>query len=493
MVASQRRFAAGIKRFVLRAGLAGAVLGLSGCATMIATMAPQDIIKAEDEVACDKHRPANSLVTEDDCEKVDSLVRSEVNREARVGFSVDEKHHPGQLQLAGKFKNEDEVEKAFAIAQSVVGSEFVSPVTPGYIQVQDWQKCLSDRLAGHACTEAGDGAYSLDAKPPGKVRERYALVVGVGKFRNKIKPLDSAVKDANAVADYLTDPRLGHFPPGHVKLLTDEQATRQAISDALSDLERKVGKDDLVVVYFSSHGASPDDFGRVSILTHDTDYLFGKEKPEDLSWRQAMLQRQALWETSLSHERLFDFIRRTQSKRLLMILDVCFSGDAFSEIPRFRPTGSEALAQREASYGSGNGVAQLQKLLGGKGLVVEADAAPARRSLRHGSETVSGKFPKTSRDPVKSWGKVVISASDNNEESWEPAGDSSGIQNSYFTHFFLENLRSSQGRIQDSFQEAVPLVIDAVGKDKRMPQHPQRFAIPNIDAWNFSLNAASRR
>lgn len=483
MVASQRRFTAVISRFALQTLLVGTLMGLSGCATMIATLTPQDIIRAEDEVACDKHRPANSLVTEDDCEKVDSLVRSEANREARIGFSVDEKHHPGQLQLAGKFKNEDEVEKAFAIAQSVVGSEFVSPVTPGYIQVQDWQKCLSDRLAGHTCAEAGDEAYSLDNKPPGKVRERYALVVGVGKFKSKIGKLESAVRDASAVADYLADPRLGHFPPDHVKLLTDEQATRQAISDALSELERKASKDDLVVVYFSSHGTQPDQFGRVNVVTYDT------AKEGGSGW----WQRKALWENALSHQRLFDFIRRTQSKRLLMILDVCFSGDAFSDIPGFRPTGSEALAQREASYASGNGSEQLQKLLGSKGLAVEADAALIHAGKPDSPGTVSGKIPKTSREPAKSWGKVVVSASDKSEQSWEPQTDRPQIQNSYFTHFFLENLRSSQGRIQDSFQEAVPLVIDAVGKDKRMPQHPQRFAIPNLDDWNFSLNVAPRR
>lgn len=474
-------------RFIL---LTTTTLILCSCASIIAEMVPATTYKTGDDVACNQHQTAISPVSEELCEKINELLHKEAGLlDAKIGFDVQGK---GRLQLAGKYKDETEVEKAFAIAQAMVGSEWVSPVTPGHINVTDWQKCLKKKIAGQQCDDRGTESYSLDKAPPGPIRDKYALIIGVGRFKNGIKKLKFAAKDANAMANYLVDSKLGGFPADHVTVLTDEQATSKAILTALDDLERRAKPDDLVVVYFSSHGAAPDKFEHVNIVTYDTDLLFGKQDYDTLTEGEKLLQRQSVWDTSIPRQRLHDFFRKAQSKRILMILDVCYSGDVFMQIPGYKPRGSEALARSEENFSTGYSAKQLMTVFGAKDLVLEDNKGqsvepPPALSMR-GKKTTK-KSKKTSDTQAKSWGKVIISASNGNERSWEPDPNiDAATSNSYFTYFFLNGLQQTKGLIQDSFQSAVPEVAEAA-KRNRTTQQPQFFSIPNLNNWNFSVNS----
>jgi hypothetical protein len=475
--------------------LAGVIAVCPGCASLHALYSPVVVVKLGEEVACDNRKPAGEgAISEELCEEVNALIRKEGGIDgAKVGFDVQGK---GRLQLAGRYKNEDEVERAFIIAQSVVGSQGVSPVTPGQIEVEEWQECLRNTFAGRRCKPVPE-PYRLDKKPPGPIRDRYALIVGVGQFKNDDSgqwQLRYAVEDAEAVYHYLSDPQLGNFPFSHITKLTDQQATRQAILNALADLEQRAQQDDLVVVYFSTHGTQPDMFDYVHIATYDIDLLFRNKK--ELSPREVVLRQQALWDSSIPRQRLHDFFRKVQSKRVLMILDVCYSGDVFTPIPGFRPTGSEILAQREEHYATGLSAEQLVDILGAKDLMVVEDNTD--RTSSHSTPTfqpldsITVNIPKVSSDPAKSWGRVILSASDKDERSWEP-DLSSSTPNSYFTYYLLENLRQTDGQIQKSFLSAVPLVGRAaqeisMRRGERVTQQPQSFSIPYPDKWNFSLN-----
>jgi len=90
------------------------------------------------------------------------------------------------------------------------------------------------------------------------VREKWALVVGITHFKNPAMDLRFASKDATDFAAMLTDPNIGRFrnDPQHVKLLTDEKATVEGIRTAINEIARDSRKEDLVVMYFSSHGTS---------------------------------------------------------------------------------------------------------------------------------------------------------------------------------------------------------------------------------------------
>src|SRR5436305_8617967 len=84
-------------------------------------------------------------------------------------------------------------------------------------------------LNGVKKLECGPGASSIQALAPlpSYVREKYALVIGIGKFKDPdIPTLQFPAKDARDLAAVLKDPRYGRFDPAHVVVLADEDATR---------------------------------------------------------------------------------------------------------------------------------------------------------------------------------------------------------------------------------------------------------------------------
>src|SRR5437870_1756904 len=54
----------------------------------------------------------------------------------------------------------------------------------------------------------------------------HALVIGIADYNN-VRKLPQ-VDDARDIAGLLTDPQYGGYPPDHVHLLLDGQATREA-------------------------------------------------------------------------------------------------------------------------------------------------------------------------------------------------------------------------------------------------------------------------
>ena len=110
-------------------------------------------------------------------------------------------------------------------------------------------------------------------KPPARIRERWALVVGIGDFADKrIGKLAYTTADATAMRDVLVDPKLGGFRPENVRLLTDAGASLADIKMGINWLARSAAPEDLVVVYVASHGSPRrvDTAGATYILTHDT-------------------------------------------------------------------------------------------------------------------------------------------------------------------------------------------------------------------------------
>lgn len=465
------------------------VLMLGGCGAALSTLVTPKTIKAESSVSCD-NRTGNGPVSSETCELVNQRIQQEADLvNARVGFDVAGK---GRLQLTGKYLNEDQVVRVFAIAQAMVGSDWVSPVNPGQVMVEAWQQCLQAKLAGRGCEPNDDVPYSLDNKPPGPVRDRYGLVVGVGQFQHGIRPLKYAANDARAVADYLRNPKFGNFSESHLKLLIDQQATSQAIESALIDIEAQAQQDDLVVVYLSSHGAPPNVYGQVNIVSYDTEVLFSDRKQEQMSTREKALQRQSLWDSSIPRKRLHQFFVNLAAKgvkRTLMVLDVCYSGDALKEFPGFRPEASELLARHEESYATGYSADQLMQILGAKDLALTGGGAGHVGAVQVMPQKLVPMPLPASKRYGDDWGQVIISASGEGEQSWEPDPRAdSQTPNSYFTHYFLENLKRSSGKVQESFDSAVPSVIQKVMQIANKSQRPQSFALPNKDKWNFSLS-----
>lgn len=363
----------------------------------------------------------------------------------------------GRIELKGAYADEREVDRAFSLAQTVVGVKWVSPITPENIKVKEWERKLGGLFsrANVITPPVRSGAA------PGPVRNRFGLVVGVGRYQYKIRPLEFAERDASSFYLFLTDPNRGRFSRDGVTYLVNENATRANITAALDRIRTAASEDDLVVIYVSSHGSPPDKNGVVNIATYDTE-----PSPRD-----------RVWYTSLTQQAIGEFVNGLRAQRLVIILDTCFSNGAYKDVPGFLPPGGKSLGADD-NEGYGMSKASGQRALGAKDLVLEDRPAPggSAKSVRIGSTD-------------DAWGRVLIGASGANEQSWE----SDQLNNSIFTYYFIDGLNRSQGSVQNAFYYAQPRVYQRVKQEKGadIEQSPQVMATQSN--WNMRLVPAASR
>jgi hypothetical protein len=136
----------------------------------------------------------------------------------------------------------------------------------------------------------------------------YALLIGVGQAAYAPWSLPVTVKDARAIRAVLTDPSLCAYPDdgGHIRLLHDEQSTREAVLEGLDWLARRVTTDPqaTAVVYFSGHGWLEEPTGRYFLIPHDVD-------PLDIPG------------SAILAEAFIAALRRVTAERVLAIVDAC--------------------------------------------------------------------------------------------------------------------------------------------------------------------------
>jgi hypothetical protein len=163
--------------------------------------------------------------------------------------------------------------------------------------------------SSHASTAAYSSSSSNGVNSA--ITDKWAFLVGVNQFVNfPDNSLRYCVADATALRDYLVNN--AGFKPNHVYMLTDEQATTANIYRVMEKLlPAAVRKDDLVVLYFSSHG-TPSMRGENYIVTNDFDgKMDGSSK------------------TGIPMSKMSEMIKANiPSNRVVTILDTCFSGNA---------------------------------------------------------------------------------------------------------------------------------------------------------------------
>jgi tetratricopeptide (TPR) repeat protein len=241
---------------------------------------------------------------------------------------------------------------------------------------------------------------------------KWAFVVGVSNFKDSSINLKYAAKDAIDFRNFLISQE--NFPADHVQLLTDLSATKENIISKLGEgwLGKRAGKDDLVVVYISSHGsAAQEEVGVNFLVTYDTD----KEK---------------LVSTGLPMQWLTKIIQeQVHSNRVVLILDVCHSGSATEEVSK------EGSTDRSATTaGTSDETAS-----GSKGITRGQGVDLSRLSL--GS------------------GQIVLCSSLANQVSWE----SLHYANSVFTHRLIEALQCN-GK-ETTLRQAYERLKETVGAE----------------------------
>jgi hypothetical protein len=137
----------------------------------------------------------------------------------------------------------------------------------------------------------------------------HALVVAVGDYLDVRWNAPITVADGLGVAAALQDPTGSAYPSEQVTLLQGRSATRDKILQALQNLAHRVARSDTVTIFFCGHGAVGGD-DAYHFATHES--IFSDESLEAGTW--------------LGEAELLASLRAIAAKKLLFIINACFSG-----------------------------------------------------------------------------------------------------------------------------------------------------------------------
>ena len=197
-------------------------------------------------------------VSQNLADAVQARLRAEGISQAVIG-----RDSVGRLKLNGVYRDEDEVERAFIIAQSIVGIQSTSPFYPENIQEKRWE-----REAGTALSDYFKRKNQAQTNAPGKKR---ALVIGINRFQGypqitDIQGEDDARLMGLVLANYGYD----------VMSLLGARATKAKIESEIANLNQVLGPNDTLFIYVSSHGTPPvptpagGDERKMSIVAYDS-------------------------------------------------------------------------------------------------------------------------------------------------------------------------------------------------------------------------------
>lgn len=138
---------------------------------------------------------------------------------------------------------------------------------------------------------------------------RYAVLIGCNRYPEdppSLPELRCAENDAKGFRDLLIDRDIGGFEPSNVHLFTNESHSEILIG--LARCLQQAKRDDLVLVYFSGHGKL-DKNNKLHLATSDTN-------------------TDILGVTSIPVATVKDQLDKSESEKLVLILDSCYSGAA---------------------------------------------------------------------------------------------------------------------------------------------------------------------
>lgn len=147
----------------------------------------------------------------------------------------------------------------------------------------------------------------------------YALLVGINHYdpSNYVPPLRGCNNDAKAMQAYLEGRVAQDNNQLHLKLLLNEQATRQAIIDGFRDHLCQADPDDVAFFYYAGHGSqenAPEEFWQIE-PDHLDETLVCYDSRTDDSW-------------DLADKELAKLIAEVAANNphIVVILDCCHSG-----------------------------------------------------------------------------------------------------------------------------------------------------------------------
>jgi TPR repeat protein len=158
---------------------------------------------------------------------------------------------------------------------------------------------LSINASVHA--QSGSSRAPVDEAQLAQNGNYYAMVIGINNYSPPLPKLATAVADARAIAQVLSD-SYGF----QVKLLIDQDATRLNILKALAQYRNKLNENDNLLIYYAGHGISDPRADKAYWIPVDADSV---DSPNRI----------------IADEITTD-VRVQSARHVLIISDSCYSG-----------------------------------------------------------------------------------------------------------------------------------------------------------------------
>lgn len=362
-------------------------------------------------------------------------IRLELKKAGLAGAQVA-RDNVGRIRLVGSYRNEDEVDHAYIIVQSLVGLKSTSPFYPENIQEKRWEADARRALAQFT---------KASRSPSAGVGVKRALIVGINKFQDPRLTDISGEDDARLVkreaekAGYKTITLLG------------PEATKANIEGALERLRRELGSNDSLLIYISSHGTQPvpkpgmRDARKMSIAAYDTG---------DITMQENVSFKWKVHTTSVPDTKVQE-LAQLPTRQTRVIIDTCYSGEILKDIPdesrRYILKTNGGIPERTGiSLAAWSGDAYAAK-----GIFATNDGAASP------APAASGKARGATAAAAGASRYTVITATSDGQLSWGPSGEfdspvtpNKRLKGSFFTQAFFEYLGRYNGHIEPAFAAA---------------------------------------
>ena len=374
----------------------------------------------------------------------------------------------GRVRLVGSYQNEQEVERAFVITQSIVGLKTTSPIYPENIKQRHWEKDAQQASADFFKQRNAQKLAILGAPL------KRALVVGINEFRNSAKiPAIQGEDDAHVVAERLR--RAGYL----VTSLFGAQATKANIEAKIAEVGNSLRAIDSLFIYVSSHGTPPVpspeglDQRRMSIIAYDSGTRNKRGDAHDFSLE--------IQETSVS-DTLLQQLAQKPSRETRVFIDTCYSGEMLNDVndesTAFILKANNGQPEREGvSLAAWTGEKYTAKAI-----IYSPDEVAANDKARR--QGVQQKVDRSRNSytviTATSAGQIALGPVREIGEFASPLAPEEKLRGSFFTQAFFAYLEQSRGEIEPAFERARDFTSATAqrvsgGKVQQMPRKYTTF------------------
>ena len=379
----------------------------------------------------------------------------------------------GRLRLVGNYQNDDEVEKAFIIAQSIVGIKSTSPFYPEGVQKSAW-----NRESATAVSNFFKNKKLQKDLPPGK---KKAIVIGINKFLDSAHLTDIQGEDDARLMGMI----LANYGYEVISVL-GEKATKTNIETQIAKVNASLQPNDSLFIYVSSHGNPPTptpegkDDRRMSIAAYDS----GNTHPSQSVGQDKTSYLLNLQKTSVK-DSLIQNLAQKPTAVTRVIVDTCYSGEILKNTPSIGSNYQNFISSGKFEKESVSIASWSGEKFTSKGISFIDDSEKPKVSSANTGDFSSRK--NYTFITATSAGELSYGPSPSIGTFNSPLNQSDALRGSFFTQSFMAYLKNYSGDISKAFESSRHFTSSKV-LTQNLKQTPQRFSTIAVNLDNIVSN-----